>query len=493
MQIHGAPIQGSLLDVSIIHRQNAKNAKNAQKAKIAKIAKALRPDPFYNITMINDYDTKEKEKADKLTYLPYRPRALQRAFHRKAKRWNLIVCHRRFGKSVMGINHLIKAALHRHGLPARRYAYLAPTYRQGKTIAWDYLKEFSRVVPNGSASETELRVDFKNGSRIRIFGCDNPDALRGIYLDGALMDEYDLMPANVFGEIIRPTLSDRGGFGIFMGTPKGRRLISSLYQSRKDDPDWFVCVHKASDTGVIPTDELNAARGQMSSAQYQQEFECSFEASMNGDVFKREHWRFYSELPLKQNRRVHSWDTAFKTGEESDFSAGIQAVECDNGIYITGLFRKRVAFPELKRAVRMLYDGQRPHAVLIEDKASGQSLIQELKRDGSMPILAVKADKDKVTRAHAASPFVEAGNVYLPENAPWVGDFVEECAGFPNVTHDDQVDALTQLINWARKKPEAATIREIDLIPGREGPEDEDWFEEDEDDLMLTGALNGRY
>lgn len=102
--------------------------------------------------MINNYDTKEKEKADKLTYLPYRPRALQRAFHRMAKRWNLIVCHRRFGKSVMGINLLIRAALHHYGLPARRYAYLAPTYRQGKAIAWDYLKEFSRVVPDGSSS-----------------------------------------------------------------------------------------------------------------------------------------------------------------------------------------------------------------------------------------------------------------------------------------------------------------------------------------------------
>jgi len=425
-------------------------------------------------------------------FWPYEPRKLQEAFHRNVKRWNLVVCHRRFGKSVMGINHLVWAALE-DGLPNRRFAYLAPTYRQGKTIAWDYLKQYSRVLPEPIFMETELRVDFPNGSRIRIFGCDNPDALRGIYLDGVLMDEYDLMPENIYGEIIRPALSDREGFAIFMGTPKGRRQIYALYQAHKTDPDWRVIIHKASETGVIPQSELEDARKHMSHAQYLQEFECSFEASMNGDIFKREHWRYYSELPLKQNRMIHSWDTAFKTGEESDFSAGVQAVECDAGIYITGLFRRRVAFPELKRAVKMLYDAQRPDAVLIEDKASGQSLIQELKGDGSLPVVAIRVDRDKITRAHAASPFVEAGNVYLPENEPWVYDFVEECAGFPNGAHDDQVDALTQLVNWAKKRADGPTVREIDMSAKRDGAEEEaDWFGEDDEDFMLKGALDGR-
>jgi predicted phage terminase large subunit-like protein len=201
----------------------------------------------------------------------------------------------------------------------------------------------------------------------------------------------------------------------------------------------------------------------MSHAQYLQEFECSFEASMNGDIFKREYWKYYSELPLRRKLVVHSWDTAFKTGEEADYSACVQAVECDEGLYLTGVYRARLAFPELKRVVRAQHDAQFPNAVLIEDKASGQSLIQELKRDTSMPILAVSVDSDKVTRAHAASPFIEAGNVYLPENAPWAADFVEECAGFPNGAHDDQVDALTQLINWIRRRQPEPTLRVIEL------------------------------
>jgi phage terminase large subunit-like protein len=140
----------------------------------------------------------------------------------------------------------------------------------------------------------------------------------------------------------------------------------------------------------------------------------------------------------------------------------------------------------------MLYDAQRPDAVLIEDKASGQSLIQELKGDGSLPVVAIRVDRDKITRAHAASRFVEAGNVYLPENEPWVYDFVEECAGFPNGAHDDQVDALTQLVNWAKNKTDGPTVREIDMNAKRNEPEDEGWFEEDDEDCMLKGALDGR-
>lgn len=396
--------------------------------------------------------------------LTYNPREQQEQFHRLAKRWNLVVCHRRFGKTVMGVNHLILDAVVRKVRGERRYAYIAPTYRQGKAVAWDYLKHFSKGVPGLSVSETELRVDYGNGSRIRIFGCDNPDALRGIYLDGVLLDEYDMMPQKVFGEVVRPALSDRAGFAIFMGTPKGRREIWRTLEAHKNDRNWQMSVHRASETGIIPKKELEDARKSMSNAQYLQEFECSFESAMNGDTFRRNYWKYYSELPLRQGRIIQSWDTAFKTGEESDYSVCVQAVECDHGLYITGVFRAKIAFPELTRAVRALYDAQRPHAVLIEDKASGQSLLQELSGSSIIPAIPVKPVGDKIFRANSASPFVEAGNVHLPEGAKWVSEFIEEFAEFPNGSHDDQVDALTQLVNWARTKRQEPTLRVIDLV-----------------------------
>ena len=110
-------------------------------------------------------------------------------------------------------------------------------------------------------------------------------------------------------------------------------------------------------------------------------------------------------------------------------------------------------FPELKRVLASLAEQWTPNAILVEDKASGQSLIQELKLSTALPLIPVKVDSDKQTRAQAVTPLIEAGKVFLPESAPWVSDFVEEMACFPNGIHDDVVDATTQALNYLRVKP----------------------------------------
>lgn len=171
-----------------------------------------------------------------------------------------------------------------------------------------------------------------------------------------------------------------------------------------------------------------------------------------GAIFKREWWRFYRELP-EYEHRVHSWDTGFKKGEENDPSVCLTMNKCEDGYYISNVFRERLEFPELRRQALARYDAESPDEVLIEDKASGQSLIQELQRDSALPIIPYKVDRDKVARANAASPMVEAGKVFLPESAPWVDDFITECAQFPVGTHDDQVDAMTQAIDRMKVGP----------------------------------------
>ena len=121
--------------------------------------------------------------------IPYNPRKLQAYLHDSLKRFSVVVCHRRFGKTVMAVNHLLRAALttpHK----SSRYAYMAPTYRQAKSVAWDYLKHYAYKVPGAKFHETELRCDLPNGSRISLLGAENPDSLRGIFLDGVVMDEY---------------------------------------------------------------------------------------------------------------------------------------------------------------------------------------------------------------------------------------------------------------------------------------------------------------
>jgi predicted phage terminase large subunit-like protein len=148
---------------------------------------------------------------------------------------------------------------------------------------------------------------------------------------------------------------------------------------------------------------------------------------------------------------MQSWDTASKARAENDFSVCVTLGVADNGYYLVGLFRGRVEFPELKRQVVSLAAQWRPMVVLIEDKASGQSLIQELRRETAIPLSAVKVDSDKVARAQAVTPVIESGRVYLPESAPWTAGLVEELSAFPVGTFDDQVDALTQGLNYIRR------------------------------------------
>jgi hypothetical protein len=203
------------------------------------------------------------------------------------KRWGVVVCHRRFGKTVWAINHILRDALMCQK-PNPRFAYMAPTYRQAKNVAWDYIKQFAGKIPNVKFHETELRCDLPNGARISLLGAENPDSLRGIFLDGCCMDEVADMPENVFPEVIRPALSDRKGWCVFVGTPKGHNAFFDKYEEAAGNPDWLAAVYKASETGILDDEELAAARVMMTADQYAQEFECSWNANVPGAVYGKE-------------------------------------------------------------------------------------------------------------------------------------------------------------------------------------------------------------
>jgi len=221
--------------------------------------------------------------------IPYNPRRLQAELHSNldAHRWAVVVCHRRMGKTVMAVNHLLRAAILCEK-PSPRYAYLAPTYRQAKSVAWDYLKQFAGAIPNVKFHETELRCDLPNGARISLLGAENPDSLRGIYLDGCFMDEVADMPESVFPEVIRPALSDRAGFCYFVGTPKGQNMFFELYEQALQSDEWLTAIHKASETNIVAADELESAAQTMTVDQYAQEYECSWVANVPGSIFGKE-------------------------------------------------------------------------------------------------------------------------------------------------------------------------------------------------------------
>ncbi len=202
------------------------------------------------------------------------------------RRWSVAVCHRRAGKTVACIQKLLKGALE-CSRPDPRFAYVAPLYNQAKDVAWTYLKRFTAPI-NGEPNESELRVDLPNGARIRLYGADNPDRLRGIYLDGAVLDEYADMAPSVWGEIVRPMLTDRQGWATFIGTPKGHNGFYRIWEAAQSDPGWFPLMLRASETGLIDASELADARRTMSADQYAQEFECSFEAAVRGAYYASE-------------------------------------------------------------------------------------------------------------------------------------------------------------------------------------------------------------
>ena len=214
----------------------------------------------------------------------YQPRAPQRAIHDAVaeSRFVVVVAHRRMGKTVAAINQLIHLAL-LCDKSNPRYAYIAPTYGQAKRIAWDYLVDFTR--PLGAvANISELRVDFY-GRRIQLYGSDNPDSLRGQYFDHAVLDEIGDQNPKIWNEIVRPALADRVGGALFLGTPKGANHFKDFRDRAEKENGWSLLEFKASETAILPAEELAAAKKEMGDDKYAQEFECSFAAPVEGAYY----------------------------------------------------------------------------------------------------------------------------------------------------------------------------------------------------------------
>jgi len=216
--------------------------------------------------------------------IPYKPREPQLQIHKALdeNRFVVGVAHRRMGKTVAALNQLIKASL-KNSLQNPRYAYIAPTYSQAKRVAWDYLTHFVRPL-EAEANIAELRVDFL-GRRIQLYGSDNPDSLRGQYFDGVVLDEIGDQNPKIWNEIIRPALADRKGWCLFIGTPKGNNHFKELFDRASQEDGWNALEFKASETKLLDQDELLAARKEMGDDKYNQEFECSFNAAVEGSYY----------------------------------------------------------------------------------------------------------------------------------------------------------------------------------------------------------------
>lgn len=230
--------------------------------------------------------------------LVYQPRNAFLPFHNRKARWAVMVCHRRSGKTVAAVNDLIIGALE-CPYPRPQLAYIAPNYQQAKRIAWEYLKIYSQPLIE-QTHESELRVTLKNEAKIYLLGAEKADSLRGIYLDGVVLDEYPLIRPSVVSQIIMPALSDRSGWAVYMGTPKGKNHFYDLHKKAQTDPTWFHMYLKASQSGILPKEELNLIKMQMEASDYDQEYECSFEAALRGALYGVEMERTEIEGRVKE-------------------------------------------------------------------------------------------------------------------------------------------------------------------------------------------------
>ena len=245
--------------------------------------------------------------------IPYKPREHQLKVHEllEGKRFAVVVAHRRFGKTVAALNHLIREAV-LNDKETPRYAYIAPTYGQAKRVAWDYLVKYTTPL-GGTNNISELRVDFW-GRRIQLYGSDNPDSLRGQFFDGVIIDEVGDQNPKIWTDIVRPALTDRKGWCLFIGTPKGHNHFKELRDRAEKEDGWGLLEFKASETGVVDNTELKAAKNEMGEDKYRQEFECSFDAAVEGSYFGQilnelEAKKHMQEIPREElSRTFTAWD-----------------------------------------------------------------------------------------------------------------------------------------------------------------------------------------
>jgi hypothetical protein len=328
---------------------------------------------------------------------------------RSLRRFSVVVCHRRFGKTVLAVNTLIDSALKAEWSDAR-YQYIAPLRNQAKDIAWMYLKRYATVVPGVTVNESELRVDFPhNGARVTIYGADNPDSLRGLYYDGVVLDEYAQMDPAVWTQVIRPAIDDHNGWALFIGTPQGKNKFWELYDGavngfmqmddegkptgvRSKSPDWFGMMFRASETDVFTAEQLAAAKADMNNDDlYEQEYECSFQAALTGAYYGKlmaaaEKEGRIGEVPWLPALSVHtSWDlgvhdaTAIwfwqKVGERVRVIDYMEGAGAGLGFYVKALREKPYVY------------GQHimPHDVDVQELGSGQTRVETLRSLGLYP------------------------------------------------------------------------------------------------------------
>lgn len=393
--------------------------------------------------------------------IPYRPHKYQLEIHRSLKRFSVLVAHRRFGKTVCSVNTLIAAALRCQKVNPQ-FAYVAPFRNQAKSIAWKEIKKYTSCIPGIEYSESDLRVTFPhNNAEVRLYGADNADALRGLYFDGAVLDEVADMRPEVWGEVIRPALADRKGWAVFIGTPKGINMFSEMYFHAVASDDWFAAMFRASETGIIDDEELRQMKETMTESQIAQELECDFSAAvdnvlLNVSEVQEACGRHIREEEFRMAGKVIGVDVA-RYGDDRSVIFKRQGLAAMEPIVL-----RDVDNMELAAVVAKHIDQWKPDAVFI-DAGRGEGVIDRLRQLGysvvEVPFGGKPTDQRFANKRSEMwsdmAEWVRAGGV-IPDHAELKTDLCVPTYTYKNAKGKFMLESKDHIKERGMKSPDVA-------------------------------------
>jgi len=314
----------------------------------------------------------------------YIPHVKQQMLHDDTHRYKVIRCGRRFGKTVFAVNKIIQEAINKGG----DYWFVAPTYRQAKEIAWRIFEQYLPKSFINKKNETELSIELINGARIALKGSDNPDSLRGVGLNGVVMDEFAFADPYSW-TVISPILQDRKGWAVFISTPNGYDHFHKLYNQENDDKDFKSFHFTSYDNPYLDPSELEKERLRMSPERFEQEYMAEF-MKKSGAIyskFSRDIHCVPRQLPNKGDIVIGSIDFGFAIGHPT--SCHFHIVKPDEIHTFDGFLREGMSLEQINDLMHTLTSGLIVRQVFAD--SARPDLIDALSKKG-WPVL--QADKD---------------------------------------------------------------------------------------------------
>ena len=400
-------------------------------------------------------------------YLPKLPRLHegQQKVRDSEARWKILCAGRRFGKTRLGVQMCLEVAL-----KGGRAWWVAPTFSIAR-VGWRDIaasaKSFPREIePNVSLAN--MQIDLPNGGSIAVRSADNPQRLRGEGLDFLVMDEAAFVKPEVWQEVLRPTLTERKGSALFISTPIGRNnWFYDLWEVAEDADNWERFRFSTTDNPMIDPEEVEAARKEVGSIVFAQEYLAEFVDAGQGML--RPEWLNYfvmvpdeagnikcvvegSEYYLKALKKFGVVDLATTTNKDSDYTVITSfAVTPDNRLLVIDMQRQKLEGPDIIPAIKRAIDKNKLEYVGIERQGFQTTIIQMAQRSG-IRVKDLKSDKDKVTRALPLSARMESGDVFLLRDTHWLPEMEREIMTFPAGAHDDIIDTLSYGVQMLQER-----------------------------------------